>query len=206
MRLGVLIFGIMLLAARLATAEIGWREGVANRSQIPHPIISRELVVLDVPHISQGSNPLCVPTSSAMILAYYGEDHDKWDLKKLAENYKPASKRNVDFTYWVDMQHAVKEIGRRWTIKSYPKTNGGFSRGLNDIRRSLRAGKPVMIDVHLDVGHTFVLAGFDDAKQLMYIRDPLLRPSQMRVLSYSKLRDDWHNHRFGPDRSAFYTR
>jgi uncharacterized protein YvpB len=206
MRLAICFFGIMLLSARLVSAEIGWREGVVSRSQVPQPVVSRQLVILDVPHISQGADPLCVPTSSAMILAYYGERHDKWDLKKRAENYKPAAQRNVEFTYWVDMQHAVKALGRRWTIKNYAKTNSGFSRGLSDIRRSLRAGRPVMIDVHLGVGHTFVVAGFDDAKQLVYIRDPLLKKSQMRVLSYATLRDDWHNHRFATNRSAFFSR
>lgn len=206
MLLGLLSIGLLILLGLPATAEIGWREGVISRSHVPQPVISRNVVLLDIPHKSQGADPLCVPTSSAMILAYYGENYDKWSLKKLAEGYKPVEQRNRDFTYWVDMQHAIRSVGRKWNIKSYPNTNKGFSRGLKDIRQSLRNGKPVMIDVLLDAGHTFVIAGFNDTEQVVYIRDPLLNRSQMRVLSYVRLREDWHNHRFGPNRSAFFSR
>ena len=104
------------------------------------------------------------------------------------------------------MQHALREIGENWTIRDYPRTAEGFDRGLEDVKASLRAGNPVMIDVHLDDGHTFVLIGFDDTKKVVYIRDPALNGSDSRVLSYDALAASWHNHRFGPGRSAFFSR
>ena len=90
--------GLLLVTATEAFAEISFRQGVVSARKMPAPVISEQLVVLDVPHKSQGRDPLCVPTSASIILAYFGENHDKWRLKALAENHKPAAKRNKDFT------------------------------------------------------------------------------------------------------------
>ena len=104
------------------------------------------------------------------------------------------------------MQKGLRQIGRNWRIRNYARTDAGFTKGFGDIRKSLRQGRPVMIDVHLDVGHTFVIIGFDDAQELVYIRDPLLRSSQVRRLTYEDLRQNWHNHRFGPGRVAMFSK
>ncbi|MGB3179076.1 MAG: C39 family peptidase, partial [Albidovulum sp.] len=158
---------------------------------------------LDIPHIRQ-STYLCVPTSAAMVLSYFGDKADPKQLKSLAEAYKPKNQRNRDFTYWRDMNHALKKLGYRWKIQDFPKTDTGFASGLNKIKRHLRRGMPVLIDVHQDAGHTFVVMGFDDARQVVFVRDPNLPRNRSRILSYAALRDSWHNHRFGPHRSAFF--
>lgn len=179
--------------------------GVVAHSRIPAPIVSDAVVRLDVPHIRQEPD-LCVPTSSAMILRHFGEVHDPRALKRLAEEHKPASKRNTTFTYWQDMQHALRAIGKTWTTRKYPRTDAGLEQGLADIRRSLRAGNPVMIDVHLGRGHTFVVMGYDHPGQIVYIRDPALPQSQSRALSYRQLEGSWHNHAFdSTSRSAFFS-
>lgn len=195
----------LLVFAGVAAAKMSQQTGLVSHSSIPKPIISKSVVVLDVPHIRQKRDH-CVPTSAAMILRYYGETHDPALLKRYAEEHKPKSKRNTTFTYWVDMRRALKVIGKNWTIRDYPKTERGYQRGLNDIKRSLRAKRPVMIDVHLGPGHTFVIMGFNDEKQVVYIRDPDLPKSRSRILPYSELRRSWHNHRFGNSRSAFFSR
>lgn len=192
-------------APRSSSAEIQLSTGVTQSQSIPGPTRSYARVVLNVPYMAQ--KPWhCVPTSAAMILAYYGRGHDPDDLKKRAEDYKPQVSRNVQFTLWRDMLHALKEIGERWEIRDYPKTPEGFRKGLDDIKDALRSGNPVMIDVHLDAGHTFVLIGFDDTQKVVFIRDPALRSTESRVLSYDVLEGAWHNHRFGPERSAFFAR
>lgn len=201
-RLFVLICFLLMNAG--AVAEVGWTQGVTSLSKLPAPGITDTSVMLNVPHRSQGRDPLCVPTSASMILAHMGADHDKWELKALAEGHKPMANRNSDFTYYKDMQKGLRTLGYNWRIRNYKGTAAGFRQGMRDIKTSLRKGRPVMIDVHLREGHTFVVAGYDDEKQLIYIRDPLLRSSQMRVLSYRTLLEDWHNHRFGPDRVAFF--
>jgi hypothetical protein len=187
-----------------AAAEIKYETGVVRHSNLPAPVVSDAVVRLDVPHIRQQPN-LCVPTSSAMILKYFGETHDPVKLKGLAEEHKPASKRNATFTYWADMQRALQSLGKRWYVRRYPKTEAGLEIGLVDIKKSLRDGNPVMIDVHLGQGHTFVIMGYNERDELVYIRDPDLSASQSRVLSYRELLESWHNHKFGDSRSAFFS-
>lgn len=200
-----LIFSVFTFLSTVAQSELGSTQGAISARNLPSPIISKSTVQLDVPHIRQKPD-YCVPSSTAMVLKYYGQNHSQSDLKARAENYKPASRQNWTFTYWDDMNHALRQMGYRWSIKNYPKTNQGFSRGLRDIKASLRQGRPVLIEVHQGPGHTFVIMGFDDTKQQVYIRDPNLPSSRARQLSYATLRDNWHNHRFGQNRSAFFSK
>lgn len=200
-----LLFILSFFAGNTAIAKMSQSQGVVSTKKIPAPVISKKIVRLNVPHIRQ-KRDLCVPTSSAMILKYYGEKHDPTALKKLAENYKPKSKRNKTFTYWRDMRYALKKVGKNWPIKNYRNTSQGFRSGLNDIKRSLRGGRPVMIDVHLGPGHTFVVMGFNDIDKVVYIRDPNISGSRSRVLTYKQLQASWNNHRFSNSRSAFFSR
>jgi Peptidase_C39 like family len=197
--------GILLaLGATQAAAEMGQNTGVVPHGRIPAAVVSDAVVRLDVPHIRQQPD-LCVPTSSAMILRYFGETHDPARLKALAEEHKPLSRRNKTFTYWVDMRHALAQLGKNWRIGDYAKTDAGFEDGLADIRRSLRANNPVMIDVHLGPGHTFVVMGYNHPEKVFYVRDPNLPESYSRVLPYNILQASWHNHQFANSRSAFYS-
>ena len=208
-QLGKFVFGpicLLVLTVSVASAEIGWTQGVVKIGKLPQPHVSSSVVYLDVPHMSQGHRPWCVPTSVSMVLRYFGKNVKPAELKHRAESFKPKNKRNRNFTYWADMKVALRSLGQHWTIRDYPKTESGFRRGLNDIRRSLRQGRPVLIDVHLREGHTFVVAGFNDEDEVIYIRDPLLTSKRARILTYADLRSDWHNHRFGNSRSAFYSR
>jgi hypothetical protein len=205
-RLAARCLGASLLLGSMhnASAEIRYETGVVKHSHLPAPVVSDTVVRLDVPHIRQQPN-LCVPTSSAMILKYFGETHDPARLKGLAEDHKPPAKRNANFTYWADMRRALQSIGKRWYIRDYPKTDAGFEIGLVDIKKSLRDGNPVMIDVHLGQGHTFVIMGYNDRDKVVYIRDPDLAASHSRILSYRELLVSWHNHRFSDSRSAFFS-
>lgn len=122
----------------------------------------------------------------------------------MAEGHKPKSEQNRDFTLWKDMGHALSQMGYRRNIRNFPKTNGGFTSGMKQIKRHLQKGLPVLIEVHQDAGHTFVLTGYDDARGLVFVRDPNLPRNRSREISYSVLRENWHNHQFGSGRSAFF--
>lgn len=186
-------------------AQMRMGAGIVPTSSLPAPVISKDVVRLDVPHIRQ--KPwLCVPTSSAMILRYFGERHDPVKLKAVAEGHKPKSRRNTRFTYWVDMRHSLRKIGKNWYIRDYPKSAAGYRNGWNAIKKSLRAGNPVMVDVHLGGGHTFVVMGYNEQKKLVYIRDPDIPGSRSRALSYAEFQKHWHNHRFANSRSVFFAR
>jgi hypothetical protein len=194
---------LCLALAAPALAELKYNEAIIPARKLPAPHVSQKSVFLGVPHMRQKPY-LCVPTSGAMVLAYYGDKHRPTDLKALAEGHKPKNQRNRYFTYWVDMSYALKQKGYRWRIRSYAKTNSGFASGLNAIKASLRKKQPVLIEVHLGEGHTFVVEGFDDAQQIVYVRDPDIAKSRARALSYAKLKEDWHNHKFAGGRSAFF--
>lgn len=189
-----------------AEAQIELRQGLTAVADIPAPIKRHDRVFLEVPQVSQGKEPWCVPASVSMALAYFGQDVPPARLKQLAEGHKHISQRNVWVTSWLDMEDGLRRIGARWTIKHYPNTEDGFHKGLRDIKRSLRRGRPVLIDVDLLTGHTFVIAGYDDAARVVYIRDPLLKDGRIRTLSYWTLYQNWHNRRLARTRSAFFTR
>ena len=68
-----------------------------------------------------------------------------------------------------------------------------------------RNSNPVIIEVHLDRGHTFVVIGFDHNEQVLYVRDPALPEAQSRKLTYQEMLKSWHDHRFHDSRSAFFS-
>lgn len=201
----LIILMFLALNGLPAEAKIGLRQGLTQPEDVPEPVKRSDLVLLDVPQVAQGKQPWCVPASVSMALAYYGEEVSPARLKQLAEGHKHESRRNVWVTSWLDMQTGLKKIGARWKIKHYKNTDAGFSAGLRDIKRSLRRGRPVLIDVDLLTGHTFVLIGYNDAEQVFYIRDPLLKDGRYRVLSYWTMREHWHNRAMARTRSAFFT-
>ena len=188
-----------------AAAKIGLRQGLTQPEDMPAPVNRSGMVFLDVPQVSQGKQPWCVPASVAMALAYFGEDISPAQLKALAEGHKHESQRNVWVTSWLDMQKGLKRIGSDWTIKHYKNTPKGFTKGLRDIKRSLRRGRPVLIDVDLLTGHTFVIVGYNDKEEVLYFRDPLLKDGRQRILSYRTLYENWHNRSLSRTRSAFFT-
>lgn len=194
----------VLLLTHAALADLRETEGVIPLRHVPKPGITDTSVLLNVPHIRQKPD-LCVPASTAMVLRYYGHDHSQSTLKQMAESHKPPGQRNQTFTYWKDMDHALRQLGARWKIRDYRRNRQGFLRGLKDIKASLRRGRPVLIEVHQGPGHTFVVIGYDDARQMVYVRDPNLSASRARELSYATLETNWHNHRFSPTRSAFFS-
>lgn len=195
-----------LLWAAAAPAKIDLYQGLVQFEEVPAPIRSRDRVILAVPQRSQLMEPWCVPASVSMVLAFYGHDYSPAEVKRIAEGHKHPAKRTEWVTSWLDVQEGLRRKGERWEIRHYKNTNRGFSEGFRDIKRSLRQGRPVLVDVDLLTGHTFVLAGFDDDKQIVYIRDPLLKDGRMRVLSYWTLRENWHNRALARTRSAFFSR
>ncbi len=194
-----------LVFAAEASAKIDLRQGLTQPDEMPKPVNRAGMVFLDVPQVSQGRQPWCVPASVSMALAYYGDEVSPARLKALAEGHKHESRRNVWVTSWLDMQEGLKRIGARWKIRHYKNTPDGFAKGLRDIKRSLRRGRPVLVDVDLLTGHTFVIVGFNDAEEVLYFRDPLLKDGRQRILSYRTLYENWHNRALSRTRSAFFT-
>lgn len=202
----VLLLTCFLSWGLSASARIDLYQGLVDPATLPEPQRGREMVRLDVPQVSQYMQPWCVPASVAMVLAYYGRDYSPKYLKQLSDAHKHISQRNPEVTSWLDMETGLKRIGERWKMRHYRNTKAGFYDGLRDIRKSLRRGRPVLIDVDLLTGHTFVIVGFNDEEQVVYVRDPLLKDGRMRVLTYWTLYQNWHNRELARTRSAFFSK
>jgi hypothetical protein len=157
-------------------------------------------VHLDVPFLAQ-ETLLCVPTSAAMVLAFYGDDEPPRKLKALANgrSYDPAAPF-TDFTItpFASLIRGLRTLGYDWRDSALPTTSEGFEQGMAVIRSDLRAGRPVLVDIsYSGVGHTFVLTGFDDTKQRIYFVDPAAPAPGRNSAAYSEFEAAWNERAYG---------
>jgi hypothetical protein len=165
--------------------------------------------ILAVPHIQQ-ETLLCVPTSAAMILAFYGDPQPPRRLKVLASGgaYNPAAAFNdFSITYYRDLIRGLQTLGYSWMERSYPETEAGFTEGIGLIESEIRNGRPVMIDISAPDGHTIVVSGFDTNARQVFVVDPNRPAPGSRWMSYGELQSLWNEHGMGGNfRSLVTTR
>ncbi len=145
-------------------------------------------ISLSVPHKMQKKN-LCVPTSTAMVLQYYGDDQDPEYIKGL------AGWGDSNRTRYREIIAGLKAIGYNWKSKNFPTDAWGFKSGIAEIKRNLADSRPVLIDVSKgERGHTMVVAGYDETEKMIELVDPA-RPSEsgFRVISYEELDSIWRD-------------
>lgn len=200
------------LLPRFALAErvpVPERTGIVQTEQeVPEACATDTRVFLSVPHLKQEPN-LCVPTSAAMVLSYFGDPHSPRELKVLSRgNRFDPSARFDDFTitWYRDLDRGLRTLGYSWRAQRFPNTARGFQQGLEAMRASLRKKNPVLVDVALYGTHTFVIAGFDDAAKRVFIRDPNLPTPGLRILTYEQLESIWNGLRYDLDaRPSLFT-
>ena len=74
----ILVAALALLAA---DSPVGNKTGVIRSAEeIPAPGVTESSVFIEIPHIRQETN-LCVPTSAAMVLEYFGDPQPPRKLK-----------------------------------------------------------------------------------------------------------------------------
>ena len=155
---------------------------------------------LGVPHLRQ-EPMLCVPTSAAMVLAYYGDPQPPRRLKSLASgrNYDPnAPFSDYTITRFQDLVRALGGLGYVWTEKTYADTPNGAESGLREIELQLVQRRPVMVDVTLPAsGHTVVVDGFDPQSRTLFIVDPDAPAPGRRTISYDEFAAIWNEHAYG---------
>lgn len=148
-------------------------------------------VLLKVPHLAQGKN-LCAPASASMVLQYYGQSVSQEKVKELANSVT----KNPDFagTYYIDIVNGLKKIGVEWTHREYKADAAGFEAGMNDLIKSLDAGRPVIIDTQIPPdGHTLVVNGYDQRRKLISLVDPLIPAPGLRQIGYEEFIDIWRS-------------
>ncbi len=157
-------------------------------------------VKLDVPFLAQ-ETLLCVPTSAATVLAFYGDAQPPRKLKALASGhaYDPAAPFN-DFTItpFTSLVGGLRTLGYDWRDSALPMTPEGFERGMAVIKSDLRAGRPVLVDIsYAGVGHTFVLSGYDDAAQRIDFVDPAAPAPGRNSATYAQFEAAWNETAYG---------
>lgn len=165
----------------------------------PVPIRSYSRTILDVPHLDQ-EPMLCVPTSAAMVLAFYGNPTAPRLLKSLAGGryYDPnASFTDFTITSYDGILRAMASLGYGWSQLTFPNDETGFKKGLELIEAELRAGHPVLVDATLPSGHTFVIRGFDTDKQELFAVDPNEAAPGVREISFDDFKSVWNETAYG---------
>lgn len=156
-------------------------------------------VELGVPHITQ-ETLLCVPTSAAMVLAYYGDRQSPRALKALSRGkaYDPAAPfDDFTITLFADMKRGLATQGYDWSDAAFPDTAEGFADGLKMIERELRAGRPVLVDITADgVGHTVVVEGFDERARTLFMVDPAQPAPGKITVGYDDFAAFWNEHAY----------
>jgi len=142
-------------------------------------------MTLRIPHMRQEQN-LCVPTSAAMVLAYYGDDITPRQLKELA-----GYREDFEGTYFSDMIAGLEKIGYKWQAKGFDLDHAGFEIGMQEIIRNIVDKRPVLVSTSSDeIGHTMVVVGYDNVRKVVELMDPASTGS--RTISYEKFESVWH--------------
>ena len=173
------------------------------------PIRSASRTILAVRQQQQEAM-LCVPTSAAMIMAFYGDPHSPREIKTLSAGkfYDPNAPFD-DFTI-TDYDAAVRAagaLGYAWVQRTFADTDGGFEEGLALIESELRAGHPVLVDATLPSGHTFVIRGFDVIAHQLFVVDPDRPAPADSTISFGDFKSIWNEHAYNHDiRAMIVTR
>ena len=190
-------FAALVLIAGLGVSRVAT---IRHGAPTPRDQIGVERTLLVVPHIRQEAL-LCVPTSAAMIMAYYGDPQPPRRLKTLTLGRQydaQASFHDFSVTPFRELVRAVGSLGYGWSQETYPDTPEGFAKGIARIEGELREGRPVMADVSLGaVGHTVVIAGFDARRRELFIVDPDMAAPGRRTVPYDRFEPLWNEHATG---------
>src|SRR5215467_668541 len=172
---------------------------------------NQNIVSLAVPHIRQERN-LCVPTSVAMVLSFFGDTRSPRELKMLSRNrhYDPSLPFD-DFTptWFKDMVGAMRVIGYAWREGYFSNDASGFEAGLSAIELSLGRGNPVLVDTSFrkSEGHTFVVVGIDRRSGQLRIVDPDMPAPGLRIMPFRDFELVWNSTAVGTNkRGAIFTR
>jgi hypothetical protein len=154
---------------------------------LPAQVRTTERTFLRVSHQRQDVN-LCVPTSAAMILAYYGEEREPAYLKSLAT--PPES--TFAGTYFKDMVNGVGKLGYSWRLECFSPDQEGFRAGVPKLKKAVFEGHPVMVGMYEPpIGHTVVMVGYDEASKELSFIDPYHDSPGLRTMDEDDFRIFW---------------
>jgi uncharacterized protein YvpB len=156
-----------------------------------------------ITHIHQ-ERDLCVPTSAAMVLSYYGHPQEPRVLKLWSLGLEPNQQEFIYFsiTLFTNLITGLQRHGIYWTQHNYGMTTDGYQSGLQQIEAEIDQGRPVLVDTSLHDGHTMVVIGYSQDKIILV--DPLLPAPGVRHMPLMKFFAVWNSK--GSTRAAIFTR
>lgn len=144
-------------------------------------------VMLDLKHQVQGPN-MCVPTSAAIVMNYYGVTADPAKIMQLGGGSQKDGMAAEALT------KALKNWEFNWPTETYRVDSAGFKRGLKDILTELSADRPVLIHIHSRnrtiLSHIVTLIGYDIKRQEVYYLDTAAGPKTLRI-GFKQLNREW---------------
>jgi ABC-type bacteriocin/lantibiotic exporter with double-glycine peptidase domain len=149
-----------------------------------------EQYLLNINHIRQAPM-LCVPTSVAMVLDFYGEKVDPKELKRKIEDteLKDNDPRLYKGTKFWKTERALKEMGYNWETKDFDINNGNA--GIALIKSEIRQGRPVLVAIDVKYGqHVVVVKGFTEEDILVSDPDELDSTTNYSCMEFRKI---WRN-------------
>lgn len=149
-----------------------------------------EQCLLKINHIRQAPM-LCVPTSVAMVLDYYGEKADQKELKRKIEDteFKDDDRRLYKGTKFWKVERALKEMGYNWETKDFDINNGNA--GIALIKAEIKQGRPVLVAIDVKYGqHVVVVKGFTEKDILVCDPDELDSTTKYSCIEFRKI---WRN-------------
>ncbi len=150
--------------------------------------VQGQRAILSMRHQKQEHN-MCVPTAASIVIDYYGGSVSPKEIKKLS--IQPNN--NFAGTYYSDLVKGIRTIGYVWTIREYPVNDSAFEIGFSEIRHELDKGHPVIVSTSAPpIGHTMVIAGYDNVRKEVYLIDPNRPQPGKRTLTFSEFKNIWH--------------
>jgi hypothetical protein len=172
------------------------RIGILRKDEpLPEPHVSEKSVFLPLGHIRQEKN-LCVPTSAAMILKSYSDEHTPRELKTLSRGRdydQNAEFSDFTVTRFKDFVSGMRRLGYTWRESNYMNNTWGYRSGMSDIKASLKRRVPVLVDTTLFGGHTLPVIGFDEDLDAVYLIDPNIAAPGYRVLALAQFEEIWNS-------------
>ena len=167
------------------------------------PALADKLLPVNV-HIHQ-ERDLCVPTSAAIVLTYYGHPQEPRTLKLWSLGMEPNQQTPFIYfsiTPFVNFVQGLQRHGIYWTQHSFAMTDDGYQTGLKQIEAEIDQGRPVLVDTSIGGGHTMVAIGYSQDKIILI--DPNMEAPGVRHMPLAKFFAVWNSH--GSARSAIFTR
>jgi len=144
-----------------------------------------------------------IVTCVSMVIKSFGSNENPREIYCLAtggsEQYNPARNRYRWDDYWyTDVVNGLKMKGYPWIFKSaYRNTPMDFQIGIQEIKRNLDNGCPVIVSVtweeaRRDKFRAVVVNGYDDNTRVVYLTDPEISPPGLRIIHYKNFAKVWH--------------